>query len=757
MHSSISVIRCSSKSLPVRRRESYVSENATAAQKIRKLKNDIKTHCRVKEYFRPDDAFGQAVLEDLWAAIAAEYPEEESPLDELAAERSYHEAFIEGRSQRFIGRRDLLNRLTEYAGERNSELLALTGAPGCGKSALLANFAHVYAGDHPEAFVLAHFIGASSGSTDIRRTLLRLSGELVRRFKLTEDIPEEYEGLRAAFGRILTQAAASGTQIVLIVDALDQLAEPNRARSLDWLPYGLPSDVRLIVSTLEGECLEALRCRHPEPEEIIVGPLDEAARSEIVNRTLWDYRKKLDEKQMRLLLGKQQSESPLYLTVVCEELRVFGEFERVTERIARLPDDVPVLFQQLLERLEHDHGRELVRNALSLLACSRHGLLESEVLELLRRDSEPQLPHVLWARLYRSLQFYLRPPGETGEGELNFFHQQLAEAVRERYLISKDSEIAAHRKLEGYFRRKADPAADATWSGDYARGFSELPHHQTCARMWERLSATLYDFGFIHAKCSAQMTYDLLDDYGVAIEALSGLTDAGADHPQPHETLGVIEGAIQLSAHVLARDADQLAGQLLGRLQAQDTSGHRSLLDAAMRWRGMPWLRPRTGSLTPPGEPLVRTRMLTGHSEGVSAVAITPGGRLVISAGFYDHALKVREVASGLELMTLNSGGAPVAVTPDGRLAISGSSTFSDHALKVWDVASGQELRTLAGHTDTVRAVAVTPDGRLAISSSSDLCIRVWDVAGGRELRTLGPAARRLQSRPTGGWHFEFS
>jgi hypothetical protein len=41
------------------------------------------------------------------------------------------------------------------------------------------------------------------------------------------------------------------------------------------------------------------------------------------------------------------------------------------------------MFNIVLDRLEHDHGRDLVGRVLSLIATSRNGLLEGEILELL--------------------------------------------------------------------------------------------------------------------------------------------------------------------------------------------------------------------------------------------------------------------------------------------------------------------------------------------------------------------------------------
>ena len=59
---------------------------------------------------------------------------------------------------------------------------------------------------------------------------------------------------------------------------------------------------------------------------------------EIVTEYLGRFNKKLDEDQMISLLSKDSSENPLWLSVACEELRVFGEFRRINEKINTLAD-----------------------------------------------------------------------------------------------------------------------------------------------------------------------------------------------------------------------------------------------------------------------------------------------------------------------------------------------------------------------------------------------------------------------------------
>ncbi len=514
------------KDVPEKERADFLAESDDAAQKLKVLKKEIKAKCPVFENYpcaydgldengkvkltRLED-FGNRILDDLWTAICLEHPADALQPDDLAIERAFHETFIENRTEhfitdRFIGRRDVLDKLREFVENEEDNSLVVTGTAGCGKSAVLAKFAREYSEQHTDYFVLTHFIGASPGSTDVRRTLLRLCRELKRKFAIKEEISTDYYELRQAFVKFLEQTVERG-KVLLVIGALNQLDESYFAHQLDWLPSPLPKGLKLIVSTLKGDCLDALRRRNPQPREVLVGSLTAEERREIVTKTLQTYRKTLDENQMRLLLRKKESYNPLYLVVACEELRVSGDFDTISVKLKSLAEQVETLFGQVLERVEHDHGKELVADALTLLECSCYGLLENEMLELLARNGEKQLPQTVWARFYRSLKFYLRPSGsdenQSGEGLLDFFHRQLSKAVRQRYLTDEETEIATHQRLANYFQHKADPSNDKIWTGNYPRGLSELAHHQLAGKLYEDLFQTARDETFLQAQANA--------------------------------------------------------------------------------------------------------------------------------------------------------------------------------------------------------------------------------------------------------------
>ena len=157
--------------------------------------------------------FGDRVYDDLLASMKSD-PELQdrfvtdivSRPDEFDEENAAMEAFVEERSERFVlGSRDkVLNKLIDHTRATGGKgYVCLTGASGSGKSALLAHlYRHLISLSEfrQSAIIIAHFVGASPGSTDVRRTLRRLCHELKAGCPdITADIPDDPEKLRVAF------------------------------------------------------------------------------------------------------------------------------------------------------------------------------------------------------------------------------------------------------------------------------------------------------------------------------------------------------------------------------------------------------------------------------------------------------------------------------------------------------------------------------------------------------------------------------
>lgn len=145
------------------------------------------------------------VRENLQAVIDREIDEFEGKSG-LDRERQSHREFAEERSRHFVGRADVLERLSAYLADPDATTpLVIHGKSGSGKTALMAKAAL----DLSQSAVVSRFIGATPGSSDLRSLLTDLCrdlgvdsppqdmNELVRTFRDRLSPAEQREGRRA--------------------------------------------------------------------------------------------------------------------------------------------------------------------------------------------------------------------------------------------------------------------------------------------------------------------------------------------------------------------------------------------------------------------------------------------------------------------------------------------------------------------------------------------------------------------------------
>jgi hypothetical protein len=125
----------------------------------------------------------------------------------------------------------------------------VTGPSGSGKSAALARFVRDYQHEPPQTLVIPHFIGASPRSTSLRDMLRRFCQIFKARFGFAEDVPEKVPKLSVTFREFVGKVPAD-TRVLLVIDALNQLDETDRAQELYWLPTELPPHVKVIGSCI---------------------------------------------------------------------------------------------------------------------------------------------------------------------------------------------------------------------------------------------------------------------------------------------------------------------------------------------------------------------------------------------------------------------------------------------------------------------------------------------------------------------------
>jgi hypothetical protein len=250
------------------------------------------------------------------------------PLDK---EVDDHLAFRKDRARFFVGRAAILSLIGDYISGNDPHPLAIYGDPGSGKSALMAKAIEAAGRDHPAAEVVFRFIGATPASSDIRALLESLCRQVSRQYEAEEsDVPTEFKDLAEELPKRLA-LAKEGSPLLLFIDALDQLGDAHNARSLAWLPADLPPHVRVIVSSLPGECLAALEKKLPSGSLVRLEPMIAGEGEELLDLWLKDAGRTLRNDQREDILGKfGRSGLPLYLKLAFEEAKRWKSYAKDT-------------------------------------------------------------------------------------------------------------------------------------------------------------------------------------------------------------------------------------------------------------------------------------------------------------------------------------------------------------------------------------------------------------------------------------------
>jgi len=473
----------------------------------------------------------QVILEDLQQAIAARYPDhgESDEMTDLQKEIDQQGQFLFVSSEEFISRGNDFKELDEYILGPSNQIFVLTAPAGTGKSILLAKWIDHYRNDSqnqkPGETVHYRFIGRSNHSTTVNSLLHFLVRELKEMAgKIGIDIPEDPQKLRQEWLRLLESAGKQG-KTILVLDALNQLE--SGLADLAWLPYELPRNVKLIVSFKRGnpEAEELYQQLAGKVQHLDVRPFkDPDDRNKLVKTYLSQYLKDLDEPHIKKLISSPGAENPLFLKVILSELRVFGAYDNLGEKIRTDFGETPVsAFEGLLRRLENDPAyspidpQKAVPLLFGLLAHARKGLSREELiglfihaLEMEDNDSNRQMASDSVYLYLRQLRSYL----SSREGRFDFFFESFKQAALACYRneagnLPTRTGFDWHKLLADYFSAQSQKAQCNIHS------LEEVPYHLAESQQYERLADLLCSIPYLDARSRLGDLYELIEDYNL--------------------------------------------------------------------------------------------------------------------------------------------------------------------------------------------------------------------------------------------------
>lgn len=627
----------------------------------------------------------------------------------------------------FSGRHREMRRVAAWLRDRPAGLLVVTGEPGAGKSALLGEV--VTLADERMIAVLRDARLLDDRAADelpparVLDLVVHLTGKTLAEVtsRVAELLPAGGAGgVRA----VLDGVAALGRPVTILADALDESQEPLAIADRLLRPLSELPNVRVLVGTrrslLEGPDLpdpqshELLDALGVTVEESLFLEREPAAMAEYARRRLGG-RPGLDAGAVEDFAGRLSGVDQPFLFVRLA----------TNELLARAGSGAAVQFGRLLA----GGHRELFALAVERLEVSSPavvGLLRA--LAYAQGRGVPRADRV-WATVAEALD-----PG------LEVTETQIDDALRDAAAyVTLDGEAGqsvyrlAHKTFAEHFLGQDGDAGQL-----HSRITTEL---RAAAPEWRRANPYVLLHLLEHAWSDPGQLEDICTDPGFLMEVLRRF---GADRlveqlvaGRRHSASRAVEavaGAVRRARVALAREPEQLAGQLYSRLHAETEPALVALVARLAEIAPPAWLRAVSAPLK--WQTAVETNQdFRGKIRALAFGQV--GGSTILAVG----------VGTELHLWNPQAGLTEARTLPndDHRIIAAGLGSHGGQALAVVSSYEGTvRLRDLRSN-NVIREFVGIPfrsvclgrvAGREVIAGGDNRTVQWWDIDTGRLLGT---------------------
>lgn len=330
----------------------------------------------------------------------------------------------------FQNRNNYLQYLDEWLEKKGHNQLLISGVQGIGKSSLVANWVNKLIKES-EWKVVYLFINKLEKNPDRKNIEYYLGREISKYLDL--EIVKSEDILIQLFKQIELR---KDIRLLLVIDGLNHINN-DKDKLLNWIP-DTPDNIKIVYTSLNNDSTFKILKRKEIPI-LILEPLSKKDITRVSKEYLHLYGKSLTNSQLEVIADNELFSNPIILKSLLNELVKFGSFDNLNSRLQYLASikDSDLFYEQILQYAEDDFGVDFVSQVLSIIALSRRGLFENDILEIINKFSDINYTPLAWSQLYSGFidQF------NSAAGIINFENKFLLKAVTQRYLNNEWKEL----------------------------------------------------------------------------------------------------------------------------------------------------------------------------------------------------------------------------------------------------------------------------------------------------------------------------
>lgn len=395
-----------------------------------------------------------------------------------------------------------MSHLESMSPEDQVKLTVLTGDSGCGLSTICAaiaeNFVPQYRDDKTNILIF-RVCGKTPDSYDIVSLIRSLTLQILLIFgKCGKHIQHsnEYDLLLREWLSALDIFFLSKTENIIqkavVIDGIEKLKVDEYLLSGDWIPKSTqsPGLGSFIITMANTSKLDRLKSKLEKFSVLVPNMSSTEIICALQFQLRYRFNRRLSPSQLEKLTEKLSTKvkRPVsfayYLSLITSQWQ--SDFD-CTESLSKLdPSDIPSiepLARGIFEELTRTHGL-LAKTAFRCLSCSRFGLTDDEVCELLSDHEEVlrdvqqyhkiphnKIPPLLWIRLRQSMPFILSLVPYCGGALSSWSNGDFSVVARSIFLQDLLARLSTHRHLIHLF----ESLETLKWVGARKRYLEELP------------------------------------------------------------------------------------------------------------------------------------------------------------------------------------------------------------------------------------------------------------------------------------------